>query len=117
MLPFAALLWGRAPAPVRRVAGLTAGYAALHWVAYALLRVPPYHGYYAPIMLASVVLGALGCAAAWASGVAWRRAAAGLALAVPVAGLAVLVADGWPPREAPIHSNWATRDQYRAIGL
>ncbi len=24
---------------------------------------------------------------------------------------------GFPPREAPIHSNWATHAQYRAIGL
>ena len=117
MLPFAALLWGRASPPVRRVAGLAAGYAVLHYIAYSALRVPPYHWYYAPAMLASVVLGALGCGAAWASGVAWRRAAAGLALAVPAAGVAVLVADGLPPREAPIHSNWATHDQYRAIGL
>ena len=121
MLPFAALAWGRATPLVRTVAALVVSYGVLQYVGYSALRVPPYHWYYAPLVLASVVLGALGAACALGSGAvrpAFGKVVASLSLVVPVAGLVGLgLENGFPPREAAIHSNWATHDEYRAMGL
>jgi hypothetical protein len=118
LLPFAALAWGRATAPMRTAATLVASYAILHYVGYSILGIPPYHWYYAPLVLGSAVLGALGVTCALKHGRLVQRIVAGVALAVPAAGLAIIVFEnGFPPREAPIHSNWATQAEYRAIGL
>jgi hypothetical protein len=81
----------------------------LHYAGYSLLGIPPYHWYYGPLVLATVVLGSLGAACAFEHGTAGQKLVASVAVAVPIVGLAVVgLENGFPPREAPIHSNWAT---------
>ncbi len=102
MLPVVGLVWGRATPLVRTVGALVVSYGVLHYAGYAALRVPPYHWYYAPLVLASVMLGALGAACAFESGMlrpALGKVVARLSFVVPVAGLVVLsLQNGFPLR-------------------
>lgn len=101
-----------------RVLGL---YAVVYFIGYALLGPGPYHWYYAPLVTTGAWMGALALAAEY-----HRAHRSGLAraalLAVPVLvvlGIALHFqrAGAFPPTEAPIHTNWATHDQYQEIGL
>lgn len=84
-----------------------------HYVAYSLLKVPPYHWYYAPLVIATTMT---------------LTAAGGLVASrvrvLPVAAGAVLLAAqvvfalGWglPWQAAPIMTNWGTTADYARIG-
>jgi len=97
-------------------------YAVAYYAGYALLGPGPYHWYYAPLVSAGVWMGALALAAeyhrtAHRSGL-WRAAVL-TTPALAILGMAAhfLGAGAFPPTEAPIHTNWATHDQYQEIGL
>jgi hypothetical protein len=122
LLPFGLLAMGNASPRARHVVLIAGGYALAHFAAYSVMRVPPYHWYYTHLALAGILLGALGLAS-WLERASpaqrpGRAVAGGLALAVPVASLGLLaLRSGLPLREAPIHTNWARPEQYRAVGL
>lgn len=96
---------------------------AAHFIGYSVLRVPPYHWYYVPQVAAITILGSLGL------GVGYRHAGslgrsktlgfiAAVYFAAPLLGMGYILArDGFSMREMPIHSNWATAEEYREIGL
>lgn len=97
-------------------------YVVVYCSGYALLGPAPYHWYYAPPVIAGAWMGALALASQYHRRA--RRSRLGRAALLAVPGLAVLGiathflrADTFPPAEAPIHTNWATHDQYREIGL
>jgi len=97
-------------------------YTAIYYAAYALLGPAPYHWYYAPPVTAGGWMGALALGSQYRRRARLSRLARAALLAVPglvVLGIAThfLRADAFPPAEAPIHTNWATHDQYRDIGL
>jgi hypothetical protein len=119
--PFAMLALRRGVRALDSCVYIVMAYVVLYYTAYTLLGVPPYHWYYAPVVLSVVLLGALAVAqlARNAARVSWRSLypMAVLALAAPVVGVAALfVRDGIPLREAWIHTNWATHAQYRSVG-
>jgi hypothetical protein len=92
--------------------------AVLHYLAYSRLHVPPYHWYYGPSIVAATLFFAAGVAALAARGpVVVRRLPALLAAtAVIAASLVNYVSTGLPRVFAPILSNHASSEQYRAIG-
>lgn len=113
-LPFAA----RAPRPPRAILllGLLAGLGgALHFLAYSLMRVPPYHWYYGWECAATTLLGSLALFLVTPSG-GWPRAVA-LAVLAAVAMTGALISASAALRDGqmPIHSNWGTTAQYRKI--
>jgi hypothetical protein len=107
---------------VRPLLVVLLGYGVLYFASYALLGVPPYHWYYVQIVVPCVLLGALG-AASWIShfprvSVPPLQWLVYSTAALPALALVVILSrDGVPPREAPIHTNWASPAQYRAIGV
>ena len=107
---------------VRPLLVVLLGYGALYFASYALLGVLPYHWYYVQIVVPCVLLGALG-AASWISRFPRVSVPPLQWLVYPTAALPALALvvirsrDGVPPREAPIHTNWASPAQYRAIGM
>lgn len=111
------LLWSGRRAG--RVVGVLAAYGLLHYGAYSLLAVPPYHWYYASQVVTVALLGALGLGFLRRA-LPGPRATAAVAAAclLPLAGTGLLMArDGLPAAEPFVHSNWATPDRYREIGL
>jgi hypothetical protein len=105
-------------APERRPAFVLLAVAALHAALFCLRGVPPYHWYYAPQVAALAIAWAFGLSRLAAS--RWR-AVAGFAWGI--AALPVALWGAWlageemlPPAEPPIHSNWATQEEYRVAG-
>ena len=97
-------------------------YAVMYCAGYTLLGTGPYHWYYGPPVTVGAWMGALALASQY--GRRARLSPLGRAALLAVPGLAILGivthflrAGGFPPAEAPIHTNWATHDQYREIGL
>ncbi len=107
----------------RRIIAAVAGYGLIHFGAYAILKVPPYHWYYVHAMIAVVFLGSLGLTTALQRGLVMlphRAVATGVRAAAPLIPAAWLIAlgvsNGFPFREPPIHTNWATPAAYEEIG-
>ena len=116
-VPFAVLNRSREGARVLRV---LAWFAAAYYAAYALMEVGPYHWYFAPLAASGALMGSFGLASAYSRARApVARAVLCAAPLLAVVGVSVffLRADSFPPTEAPIHTNWATRDQYEEIAL
>ncbi len=107
------------------VAALGLG-GVLHAVAYALLAPPPFHWYYAPSVGALTVVAAYAGAAVAGRTVPdqrptrrWRPAglvAAGAATALLVVDVTFAVQRGLPWEMTPVTTNWATAEQYLAVG-
>ncbi len=122
-LPFALLAWLRSVRALGPVVSIIAGYLGLHYLAYTILNVPPYHWYYVPEAVSLLLLGTLALAtlAKTRPELFPRRAWTGvltLAILLPVGGMLGLLARGGVPlREGLIHTNWATYAQYREVGL
>jgi hypothetical protein len=126
---FLALCWlvVRVVRPTERVRRLDRFFAlpvagGLHYVAYSLLSVPPYHWYYGTGVIVcgvylAVVIGAL-AAPADAPALARVPAVTGVVLAAALAVVSVVdyAGDGLPRSAAQITSNWATSAQYARIG-
>jgi hypothetical protein len=121
LAPFAVLpVWRMRDRERRAVAALPL-YGIGHFAAYAAMGVPPFHWYYTHQVMPIVLLGALGGAGLLrglaASESREERWAANAATLLPAAGLvALLWVGGWSPSSAPIATNWATPEQYRAVG-
>src|SRR5499433_4035276 len=106
-LPLALLVSLRPVRALGPVVSIIAGYLGLHYVAYTLLRVPPYHWYYVPEAVSLLLLGTLALATLARSGEghlarhAWTSMLV-LAMLVPLGGmLGLAVRGGMPLREAP----------------
>jgi hypothetical protein len=110
-------LWQCGPRVVKTVTVLAA-YGILHFVLYATLGVPPYHWYFVHQLVPMLLIASIGAAYyverfAGTPVAPWLRAA----IAVPVAGLLMLVWDeGLSFDEAPINTNWATGREYEGLG-
>lgn len=105
---------------VRRLIVATGCVMLLHFACYTMLGVPPYHWYYVSLAAGSVLLGSLGVSSVLErcqnSKVSWIVSGTGLFL--PVLGFLILATnEGFPFTEAPIHTNWATHEQYKTAGL
>jgi hypothetical protein len=94
-----------------------------HFIGYSVLRVPPYHWYYVPQVATIIILGSLGMGLGYknASTLVQKRML-GFIIAVcfvtPLFGMGYILArDDFSIREMPIHSNWATAESYKEIGL
>ncbi len=94
------------------VGGLVA-YALLHFAVYAALDVPPYHWYYTHQVVPAILCGALGMVWLGRRLGASRPTYAPAALPV-IALVAALLQTGL--HEAPVHTNWASPREYRAVG-
>lgn len=122
LLPLGLLLWrfGR-DRNTRVIAGIAGAYGLLHFSAYTVMGVPPYHWYYLHQMIPAVLIGSLGIAALVSSPslakYASLRRGSYVALVLPAIGLLSLyVAQGFPLRQAPINTNWADSERYKEVG-
>ena len=121
-LPLALLLFNkrvRDLPPIRFL--LLTGLA--HFAGYSILNVPPYYWYYVPEITAIILMGSLGLGLLFqhANSSAWIKnglQSLALILLILQAGgmFYILIRDGLPVTEMPIHTNWATHDQYKMIG-
>ncbi|HYE96572.1 MAG TPA: hypothetical protein VD962_10215 [Rubricoccaceae bacterium] len=105
-----AVLAFRVPQPeVRRLAAVLVAFALAYYLAYVTLGVPPYHWYYGPVVGAGLLVSALGLTASLRD----------RALLVPAVAAVLTVVLFAPPGrragEVPIHTNWASPAQYRAM--
>ena len=120
LLPFGLLCLASKDRRVQTVAAVLAAYAALHFAAYSTIQVPPYHWYYVSQVVPSVLVGALGLSVLFErlpSARAVRIAVMASAL-LPAAGLtAIAYRDGFRVDEMPIHTNWASHETYKQLGL
>ena len=113
LLPFAFLAFRSSNQSARQLMLIVITYSVIHYIAYTALKVPPYHWYYAPLALGCVLSGSIGIACFFG----YRRGIRWLLFILPLLGLLSLVASqGLRFREAPIHTNWATHDQYQEVG-
>ncbi|WP_037345135.1 hypothetical protein [Sciscionella sediminilitoris] len=86
---------------------------AVHYVAYSMLIVPPYHWYYGPSMSAGIIfLAAALCAVRGPLG--WIGTGIGGLLVA--ASVVWYTAHGLPRTYAPIMTNWTSTAEYRKIG-
>ncbi|MCI0413284.1 hypothetical protein L0222_10860 [bacterium] len=109
MLPFALLAFGSTNRSAHQLLLIGITYTIIHFIAYSVLKVPPYHWYYAHLAFGCALAGSIGIACLFGN----RRGIRLVFLLLPLAGLLSL---GFPFREAPIHTNWATHDQYKEVG-
>lgn len=118
LVPLCLVPFRRCSDLVRRFVSILAAYALIHFVAYSLLGVPPYHWYYIHQVAPLLLIASIG-ATYWST--ALRRQfppTTWLLPLLPALGLAVLlVREGLSLREAPINTNWATSATYRSVGL
>jgi len=120
-LPVAVLAWSKRVRALGSIVAIVAAYAALHFVAYSLLRAGPSHWYYVPEIAGVVLLGTL-VVSVWCRDLRGRhrtlsRLVAGVAFGLPVAGmLALFGIYRLPLDEMFVHTNWSTPAQYRAVG-
>lgn len=121
LLPFVLVAWRSRSREVRVVASMLALYTVAHMAAYSAMKIPPYHWYYVNQVAPVALLGALGVANllsdAWERARGASRLAIGSLVLVPAIGLMISMARlGLPLKEAPMHTNWGTHEQYRAVG-
>jgi hypothetical protein len=95
----------------------------VHFIGYSSLGVPPFHWYYAPEVITLILFGSLGLGVLYRnSSKVWQRRVLELVtvicFVVPALGmLSILSKDNFIVQEMPIHSNWATHEQYKEMGL
>jgi hypothetical protein len=85
----------------------------VHWAAYSLLGVAPYHWYYAPLIATVGLWTAASIAHLWDRS-PLASLALGTALATPILVFLASLGPAW--QVMPITTNWGLPDQYRAIG-
>ena len=94
-----------------------------HFAGYSILHVPPYFWYYVPEITAIGLIGSLGLGKLFQqdASIIWKskgfqRIAAILIILQAFGMFYILMKDGFPVKEMPIHTNWATHEQYKEIG-
>ncbi|MDR3407598.1 MAG: hypothetical protein P4L68_03760, partial [Methylovirgula sp.] len=95
---------------------LVGGLALVHYAAYSLLNLPPYHWYYGIFISALALIGAGGLVVLAREGRAGRLTALALAAILALAGAAISAEAALARKQMPIHTNLGTVAQYRAIG-
>lgn len=123
-LPFTLLPWFKGVEKMQKVVAITILLALVHFLGYALLGVPPYHWYYTPEITAVILLGGLGLGHSYRNnhvkkwGAKTTRGLIITCFIIPPLGMFyMLSAKHFVIREMPIHTNWATQEQYKKIGL
>jgi hypothetical protein len=96
----------------RRFVVLVGGLALMHYAAYSLLRLPPYHWYYGILVGALALIGAGGLVVLAAH---VRLLALGVVTALALGGVATGAEAALMHGEMPICTNWGRVSQYRAI--
>ena len=105
------------------VAGILFLFSSLYFAGYVILGVPPYHWYFVPVVIPWSVLGILGLTSLVdregpARSQAVRVGLYTLSCIVALAGILAFAGDRKLPLvQSPIHTNWATHNRYREIGL
>ncbi len=127
LLPFALFAvwwWWLRPCNrnLRFVVAIVGTYGLVHFVAYSLLEVPPYHWYYTHQMIPTVLIGSLGIAYFLQNCSLLKGritgAAAYLTALAPIIGLLHLAhLNGFPFREPPIHTQWSTHARRGEVAL
>lgn len=95
-----------------------------HFVGYSLLEVPPYHWYYVPEVTTIILLGSLGLGYVYKDSQSKPKHRRVLQvftlifLLVPALGMfQFLNKEHFFIKEMPIHTNWATYEQYKNAGV
>jgi hypothetical protein len=87
--------------------------AVAHYAAYSALHTPPYHWYYAPMIIGGTLCAALATARLRGG---FALAAAGIAAGLAIGALVVDLANGVPWQRAVVQTNWASATQYQRLG-
>ena len=119
LLPFILLLFNKQVRnlPVIQFLLLT---GIAHFTGYTILHVPPYYWYYIPEITAIILISSFGLGVLFQPGSseAWKRKAiqsvTAILMILQASGMFyILIRDGFSIKEMPIHTNWATHEQYR----
>ena len=94
-----------------------------HFAGYSLLHVPPYYWYYVPEITAVILMGSFGLGTLFQNGNIETPGknkvpvmAAALLVLQALGMFFILGMGGIPVDEMPIHTNWATHQQYVEVG-
>lgn len=85
-----------------------------HYCAYSLLKVPPYHWYYAPLVIGATI--ALAGAGGLLASRGWKAFVATVGAVLVASQVVFAVGWGTPWRGAPIMTNWGSTADYARIG-
>ncbi len=94
-----------------------------HFAGYSLLHVPPYHWYYTAEIVVIILLGALFLSASYKYATKkWAKKLFGILMLfyflIPLFGMFYIIKkDAYYIKEMPIHTNWASHEKYKEIGL
>lgn len=121
-LPFAMLLFNKQVRELTVIPFLLLTTIA-HFAGYSALHVPPYYWYYIPEITAIILIGSLGLGVIFRDDILKTGKTIGfqslvaILLILQAGGMFyILQRDGFPLKEMPIHTNWATHEQYEQIG-
>jgi hypothetical protein len=89
-------------------------YAALHFVTYSCLRVPPYHWYYAVEISAVVVFGSM---ALYDASATYRYTNLAILAVVITLSAGFVISIARVRKTAALSTNWATPDQFRDMAM
>jgi len=122
LLPFILLLFNKQVRELPAVQFLLLTSIA-HFAGYSILHVPPYYWYYIPEITAIVLISSFGLGVLFQpdGSKTWKRKGIQsilvILLILQASGMFYILArDGFALKEMPIHTNWATHEQYREIG-
>jgi len=109
-----AVAWYRGVLTLAGQAALGFGAAGIaHYGAYSLVGVPPYHWYYAPLVGLLIICGAITAAATTPRALSLVLVSASVLIGL-TAGTQLAVALPWD--KPLLYGNWATSQQYAAVG-
>jgi hypothetical protein len=122
LLPFILLLFNKQVRELPAVQFLLLTSIA-HFAGYSILHVPPYYWYYIPEITAIVLISSFGLGVLFqqVNSQTWNRKGIpgilAILLILQASGMFYILArDEFALKEMPIHTNWATHEQYREIG-
>jgi len=122
LLPFVLLLFNKQARSLPVIPFLLLTSIA-HFAGYSILHVPPYYWYYIPEITSVILISSFGLGVLFQpdGSKTWKRKGIQSILAIllilQASGMFYIIArDGFALKEMPIHTNWATHEQYREIG-
>lgn len=122
LLPFSLLLFNKQARslPIIQFLLLT---SIAHFAGYSILHVPPYYWYYIPEITAVILISSFGLGVLFQqdSSKTWKRKGIqgilAILLILQASGMFYIVLrESFSIKEMPIHTNWATHEQYKRIG-